>query len=408
MGGETTLRSNARPPEGGEVLPEGVEVRGKSIRLTFHFEGRRCRETLKIPATPANIKYAARLRAEVINQIERRTFDYAATFPSSKEGRRQSDKKAPVLIGPLLEAYIREASALKTLSPSTIRGKSNWAHARLIPKWGKTDARTLTVPAVRQWVISDLVPALAPVSIRNCLSTMSACLTQAVIDGTLESNPMRGMDLRSIIPRARSGRSRDPIDPFNDDEIEAILEAEELEEAKRLWTFALASGLRPGELIALRWENTHLQQSYILVSENIVTGLDGPVKKGTKTGFERIVPLLPSARSALSGVVDREGFVFKGLDGVRWRDAAQLRRAWRRTLEAACVRYRRLYQTRHTFASKLLERGESITLVANLLGHTTTAMVIKHYGRYISQRTIPALRGDYTDFAAAPKVPQEE
>jgi integrase len=64
------------------------------------------------------------------------------------------------------------------------------------------------------------------------------------------------------------------------------------------------------------------------------------------------------------------------------------------------VRYRYLYQTRHTFASRLLAGGEQELLVAKLLGHATVETVRKSYGRYISQAGEIVLRGDYSSFGA--------
>ena len=74
--------------------------------------------------------------------------------------------------------------------------------------------------------------------------------------------------------------------------------------------------------------------------------------------------------------------------------------SWQPTLLRAGVGYRIPYQTRHTFASKLLEQGEQELLVAKLLGHMTVEMVRKHYGRYIAQTDVIMLRGDYSKFGA--------
>lgn len=89
--------------------------------------------------------------------------------------------------------------------------------------------------------------------------------------------------------------------------------------------------------------------------------------------------------------------------GGRWLDNQQLRkRSWIPALLRAKVRYRNPYQTRHTFASKLLEQGEQEILVANLLGHSTVEMVRRHYGRYIAQAGGVKLKGDYSTFGATP------
>lgn len=67
----------------------GVELREASIRVKFTYQGKQVRETLTLNGkplalAPANIKYAARLVADIKKQIQYGAFDYAATFPDSK------------------------------------------------------------------------------------------------------------------------------------------------------------------------------------------------------------------------------------------------------------------------------------------------------------------------------------
>jgi integrase len=67
-------------------MPDGYEVRGKSVRVYFRYEGQLCREPIG-NATPENIKRAERL-AKIINlEIESGIFDYARHFPDSDRVR---------------------------------------------------------------------------------------------------------------------------------------------------------------------------------------------------------------------------------------------------------------------------------------------------------------------------------
>jgi integrase len=60
---------------------------------------------------------------------------------------------------------------------------------------------------------------------------------------------------------------------------------------------------------------------------------------------------------------------------------------WRPALRRGGLRYRALYQTRHTFATLALGSGEDIGWVAKMLGHTSTEMVIRRYHRFVPNLT---------------------
>lgn len=57
--------------------------------------------------------------------------------------------------------------------------------------------------------------------------------------------------------------------------------------------------------------------------------------------------------------------------------------AWTHALRLAGVRYRRPYQTRHTYASMMLTAGENPVWVAGQMGHADIGMIFRNYGRWI-------------------------
>jgi hypothetical protein len=63
------------------------------------------------------------------------------------------------------------------------------------------------------------------------------------------------------------------------------------------------------------------------------------------------------------------------------------KRVWYPAISKAGLRRRTMYQTRHTFASLMLGHGEDPLWVARMLGHTSLDMIIKHYGKFIRNRS---------------------
>lgn len=391
-------------------MPPGVEVRkgasGDRIRVTFLLNGTRKRETLHIPVTPANIKYAAGLRASIQNAVARGTFSYPDFFPNSREAKRLARVvTARPTVGKLIDDYLNTARRSESLSPSTIASYERWAKSRLREKWGDRLADEIQTPEIRSW-IADLVGEMDVKSVRNCVGFLSSVLTRAAADSLIPANPMAPLKLKTVLPKQQKKEEAIDVDPFNDDEIAAILKACRTVEERALWQFAFATGLRTGELIGLKWGNIDEIRGVIRVTDNVVSGETGTVEKDTKTGEKRDVPILPAAREAIDAMrpitrVTAEYLFAHPGTRRRWLDDQQMRKgSWIPTLLRAGVRYRYPYQTRHTFASRLLMAGEPELLVAALLGHKTVEMIRRSYGKYIKQDDGIILRGDYGSFGA--------
>jgi integrase len=390
-------------------LPEGVEVRegkrGDRIRIVFNWQEERCRETLDIPCTEKNIQYAARKLAEIYNQIERGTFSYKETFPNSKRAKLDKTVRKQYQVHELVHDYIDNGRTTKSLSPSSIDGHQRWYNARVKPYFeDMPPVDQMTTGDMKTWVLS-LIKVLSPKSVRNLVGLVSAALTVAVMDEKIARNPLAKISLKSLLPKRRK-KEENKIDPFNLQEIEAILAACPTPQDKSMWQFAFGSGSRPGELIAFKWPHVNWVEEIIHFQDNIVSAEGGTVEKDLKTEeSERDVPMLPAAKEALLRMrpiseLKSEYVFLNPATGKRWLDNQQMRLRWKYILRKAGVRYRNPYQTRHTFASHLLEAGEHEIVVARLLGHTTPEMVRRVYGKYIRKPDGVKLRGDYSKFGA--------
>lgn len=177
-------------------------------------------------------------------------------------------------------------------------------------------------------------------------------------------------------------------DPFTTDEMHAIISELDGPMANQ-FTFAFWTGLRTGELIALRLSDVQLHKAQIRVRRSLSRG----VLKSSKTDNERWVHLLPPALAALKAQLELfgapDGWVFPNpFTKTRWANDSKITKRWKRALEAANVRYRRPYQTRHTFASLLLSSGEHMMHVAKQMGHADWSMLVKVYGRWMPTASV--------------------
>jgi integrase len=130
---------------------------------------------------------------------------------------------------------------------------------------------------------------------------------------------------------------------------------------------SLNTGVRRGELFALRWEDINLQTKTLTVRG-----------KTAKSGQTRHIPLNAECLAVLCAwrqQVPDEGLVFPGKYGGR---ADNVRKAWGGVLRLAGIPNFRWHDLRHTFASNLVMAGVPLNTVRALLGHTTPGMTLRY------------------------------
>ena len=140
--------------------------------------------------------------------------------------------------------------------------------------------------------------------------------------------------------------------------------------------------------MALRW--TSIDEGYIHIERSIVRKVE---KAELKTeGSFRGIELRPKMIETLQAQWEMtKGFgrpyVFVNTEGRPIQQENLGNKIWRPALEKTGVPYKRMYETRHTFASWALAAGESPEWVAKTLGHVNALMVYRTYGRYVPNLT---------------------
>jgi integrase len=176
-------------------------------------------------------------------------------------------------------------------------------------------------------------------------------------------------------------------DPFSIPEMRLFLQTVDSEYLAYFFT-CFFTGMRPNEMLALKWVNVDLMHlKMISVKEGRVQGKEGPPKTDSSyRDIDILAPLLEVLKRHRESSAPNPVYVFTGPKGAPL-DVNNLRkRIWYPTLGKCGLRRRTMYQTRHTFASLMLSAGEDPLWVARMLGHTSTEMLYRHYGKYIRNR----------------------
>jgi len=203
-----------------------------------------------------------------------------------------------------------------------------------------------------------------------------------------EAGPIESFEpgeIRAIAASARKGRQR-----RRSGHRHSVHSAETEREWRRiddqdasLFVFAATTGLRLGELRALRWRDVDLEAGYVTVARAISAGEESSTKS-------RVVPLAAQATEELGRLRSRPHFlgsedhVFCRLDGGPL-DGSAVRRRFVEAQEAAGLRVRKFRDLRHTFGT-IATRCLDVVAVKEMMGHSTVTTT----ERYLQSRPRPA------------------
>lgn len=351
-----------------------------TIQIDFTYKTIRCRERLKLQPTTANLKRAELHRSAILDAIERGTFDYSTTFPDSPNRFLFAEYKgAGYKLEDWLETWLERQK--KHLKSSTYDDYRKTVENILIPEFGCTHLPDFKRPTMRDWCDKQ---TCGNKRLSNVQSVLRIALQAAMDDDLIEANPLYGWRYE----RKEAPKPVDDIDPFDTSEQTAILNACRDPQHRNLFQFAFWTGLRTSELCALQWGDIDWRRGIVRISRAKTQAATEAETPKTRRGT-RDIKLLAPALAALTAqkahtFLAGEIIFLNPLHGTPWEgDQAIRSSAWSPAIKRSGVRYRNPYQTRHTYASMMLSAGESPIWLAQQMGHSDTAMIFRHYGRWI-------------------------
>jgi integrase len=261
---------------------------------------------------------------------------------------------------------------------------------RMIVKQGSVKAKDATwLPLFKE--------TLSPSTFNKRLEYLKKCLTWAINEDLVSGkNPYLSIKPMKSVPKA------DRVKPFSKAEVQTIVEAfrQHYPDYDPFVRFLFFTGVRTGEAIALQWKHVEFEYGQIKICESLSVDKAGNgyhrVRKGTKTGTTRYLPLSESLSGLLSSISpntpDPEALVFPGPTGQHIDPGRFRQHIWKPLLEKVGIPYRNPYQTRHTLLTHaVMDPAIGVLGAAKLAGHKDSRMVTQHYARFIGQPDLPDL-----------------
>ncbi|MCL5736933.1 MAG: site-specific integrase [Actinobacteria bacterium] len=242
----------------------------------------------------------------------------------------------------------------------------------------------------------------------NGLSVRRVQLIREVLRNALNQAMKDGLVSRNVAALASGPKTvKNPVNPFDPEEVQTFLRAAKNDRLEALWTLTLATGLREGEVLALRWEDVDLEAGLLQVRHAL--------QRVKGQGLQLVTP---KSRSSLRTVAIpkiaveslRQHRLKQKQEAAwgrkRWQDTGHVfttkigtaldsHRLWveyKKLLKAAGLRDQRFHDLRHCCASLLLTQGVSPRTVMETLGHSQISLTMNTYSHVVD-----ALKQDAAD-----------
>ncbi len=258
--------------------------------------------------------------------------------------------------------------------PTAYRGYEQILRVHLVPAFGERSLRSISAEDIQRYKAAKSTgpEALSAKTVNNHLGVLSSLFEDAVRWRYAAANPARQ------IKPCRSDRTALDFAYWTAEESERFLAA--IAQVRPRWRAffltALRTGLRLGELAALRWEDVDLTRGLVNVRRSYSHGVETKPKGGKSRSVPMSAQLLLTLKEHRLAAGGRER-VFVSEDGALL-DSNRVKHAFWAGIKAAGVKRIRLHDLRHSFASQLVIAGTSLFKVQALLGHQDPKMTQRY------------------------------
>jgi integrase/predicted RNase H-like HicB family nuclease len=291
-----------------------------------------------------------------------------------------------------------------TLKQSTYIGYEGYIRNHFKPAIGNTELRELTPRFLQMFYNYKIEQGLSPKTIINMNLCLHKALDQAMKEGLLSSNPASAINL--------SRGQKPQIEILTRDEQFTLLRASYSHHYGVFIRLVLATGLRLGELLGLRWEDIDFRSNMLQVNRtlnrltipNLPENHVGPrteivIQPPKSKNALRSLPLLPPVMQDLlawRAVQEQEsiaagpaycgsGFIVTNALG-GYVEPRTFKDYYDQVLDLAGLRHFTFHALRHTFASRAMEQGMDSKTLSILLGHYSVSFTLDTYAHVLNDQ----------------------
>lgn len=234
---------------------------------------------------------------------------------------------------------------------------------------------------IKKWHDGMVEKGLARQSISTARVLLKDALKIAIMHEFIDRN------VADVIKAPRVKRVKAVQKPLTLDEIDLILQSDATQEFKNFFGISCFTGMRSGEVLALKWEDIDFRTDTISISKTIAQGVINTPKT---VSSNRDIEMLDKAKEFFKSQQLQTGiknsYVFLNRKNNYYGSNNVFYTYFQTLLKKLNLEKRSLHNTRHTFASIMLNNSIDQMWVSNTLGHENLNITLKIYAHYMPRK----------------------
>jgi integrase len=354
----------------------------------------------KRTANDGSVSY--RVRVEIPTGVDGKRRQASKTYRTRKEAERAlaawlveidrgtAIEPSTVTVGELLELWLRDEAAHR-VRPSTLEDYALTIHKHIMPAIGSVTAQKLQPTTVQTFYSDKLAAGTGARTVQLCHLRLSQALKWAVRMGIVGRNVVE-------LVKPPTAASRTPT-VWTPEQAHRFLDHAG-DDWRPLFDLMLATGVRRGEALGLRWSDVDVEAGTIQIRQSVGILHGQPSVSEPKTrSAQRAIPLPVETVAMLRKHRIRQN-EHRLKFGPLWEDRdlvfpnafggylhpCNVDRAFQRIIRTAGVPRLRIHDLRHTYATWALSAGEPPTDVSRILGHARVSITMDIYSHAIPNK----------------------
>lgn len=335
------------------------------------------------------IDHNGRRKAKKVGRDKKLALDaarkIAAKLTLGEFGLDRAEAKSVPTFGAYAETWIK-TTIPATCKLSTLIDYRIILRRHVLPVFGKKPVTEINRLAVKKFLMDKSNSGFAPSTVTHMKNCLTGVFNLAVDDETIPANPAH--KLGRVI---RDKGLRLEIDPLNREELGLLLSTVQSHFPRYypLFLTLARTGMRVGEALALQWGDIDFHGRFIMIRRGFSRGKIETPKNGKTRRVDmsrQLAQTLRELKHNMKVEAVRNGWgqipewVFVTEAGRCLHDTHFRSKVFNRALDKAGLRHIRIHDLRHSYASQLIQAGESLAYIRDQLGHHSIKVTVDIYG----------------------------